>query len=196
MQARCKSYVDGQKTQQFIFFMMKTFINNNIINNLEFAQKQQEIADNFAPEALNRLAETLVLTGENAHLAAINFTLTGDIKRFRQPSLHLHIKSRLPVICQRCLEEMLIDLELDFDYLLSNFTANELEDHLQDSDDSDWLEINAEMDVRELVEDELLLAMPIAPAHDASCGKLSMQSGEKPNPFAVLKSLSKSLNKS
>jgi uncharacterized protein len=168
--------------------MMKTMI----ISNLEFAQKQQEIADNFAPETLNRLAETLALTGGNAHLAVINFTLTGDIKRFRQPSLHLHIKSQLPVICQRCLEEMLIHLELNFDYLLSNSTANELED----SDESDWLEINAEMDVRELVEDELLLAMPIAPAHEADCGKHNMQSGEKPNPFAVLKGLSKSLNKS
>jgi uncharacterized protein len=172
--------------------MMKTLIINNIINNLEFAQKQQEIAANFAPEALNRLAETLALTAENAHLEAINFTLTGDIKRFRQPSLHLHIKSSLPVICQRCLEKMLIDLDLNFDYLLSDKAVNEL----KDNDETDWLEINAEMDVRELVEDELLLAMPIAPAHDASCGKLSMQSGEKPNPFAVLKSLSKSLNKS
>jgi uncharacterized protein len=168
--------------------MMKTLINHNLINNLEFAQKQQEIADNFAPEALSRLAETLALTGENAHLAAIDFTLTGDIKRFRQPSLHLHIKSRLPVICQRCLEEMLIDLELNFDYLLSHSTVNELEDN----DESDWLEINAEMDVGELVEDELLLAMPIAPAHEASCSKLTMQSGEKPNPFAVLKNLKKS----
>ncbi len=172
--------------------MMKTLINNNLINNLEFAQKQQTIADSFAPESLNRLAETLALTGENAHLATINFTLTGDLKRFRQPSLHLHIKSQLPVICQRCLDEMLIHLELNFDYLLSNSMANELDDHLQDSDDSDWLEINAEMDVRELVEDELLLAMPIAPAHEESCSKLSMQSGEKPNPFAILKNLKKS----
>ena len=153
------------------------------INNLEFAQKQQEIAYNFAPISLNRLAETLALQGENAHLAAIHFTLTGDCKRFRQPSLHLHIKSQLPVICQRCLSEMLINLDLNFDYLLSDSTINEMED----SDEMDWLEINSEMDVRELIEDELLLAMPIAPAHEGSCSRFSMQSGEKPNPFAVLK---------
>jgi uncharacterized protein len=159
--------------------MMKTLI----INNLEFAQKQQEIADHFAPESLNRLAETLALTDENAHSAVIDFTLTGDTKRFRQPSLHLHINSQLPVICQRCLEVMQINLALNFDYLLSTSTANELEDN----DEMDWLEINAEMDVRELIEDELLLAMPIAPVHETSCGKLTMHSGEKPNPFAVLK---------
>ena len=159
--------------------MIKTLI----INNLEFAQKQQEIADYFAPESLNRMAETLALTSENAHLAAIHFTLTGDIKRFRQPSLHLHINSQLPVICQRCLDEMLIKLDLKFDYLLSDSSVNAMEE----SDELDWLEINSEMDMRELIEDELLLAMPIAPVHAASCNKLNMQSGEKPNPFAVLK---------
>ena len=158
------------------------------INNLEFAQKQQEIADNFAPISLNRLAETLALQGENAHLPTIHFTLTGDCKRFRQPSLHLHIKSQLPVICQRCLDEMLIALDLNFDYLLSDSAINEIEaKEMGGSDEMDWLEINSELDVRELIEDELLLAMPIAPAHDGSCSSLSMQSGEKPNPFAVLK---------
>ena len=159
--------------------MIKTLL----INNLEFSQKQQEIADYFAPESLNRLAETLALTSENAHLAAIHFTLTGDFKRFRQPSLHLRINSELPVICQRCLDEMLVKLDLKFDYLLSDSSVNAVDE----SDELDWLEINSEMDVRELIEDELLLAMPIAPVHATSCTELSMQSGEKPNPFAVLK---------
>ena len=43
------------------------------------------------------------------------------------------------------------------------------------------------MNVLQLIEDELLLAMPIAPTHAEACNKASMQSGEKPNPFAVLK---------
>ena len=163
-------------------------ITNCFINNLEFAQKQQQITDNFAPNSLNRLAQTLALTDENAQLANINFTIMGDTKRFRQPSLHLHIKSSLPVICQRCLDEMSVDIALDFDYLLSNSPADDIEN----SDEIDWLEISAEMSVRDLVEDELLLAMPIAPVHEAGCSKHSMQSGEKPNPFAVLKQLKKS----
>ena len=158
------------------------------INNLEFAQKQLEVTDSFAPISLNRLAETLALQEKNVHLATIHFTLTGDYKRFRQPSLHLHIKSQLPVICQRCLDEMLINLDLNFDYLLSDSTINEIEaNEVEGGDEIDWLEINSEMNVHELIEDELLLAMPIAPAHEGPCSSLSMQSGEKPNPFAVLK---------
>ena len=158
------------------------------INNLEFAQKQLEVTDSFAPISLIRLAEKLALQDKNVHLATIHFTLTGDYKRFRQPSLHLHIKSQLPVICQRCLDEMLINLDLNFDYLLSDSTINEIEaNEVEGGDEIDWLEINSEMNVHELIEDELLLAMPIAPAHDGPCSSLSMQSGEKPNPFAVLK---------
>jgi uncharacterized protein len=43
------------------------------------------------------------------------------------------------------------------------------------------------MNLTELIEDELLIAMPIAPLHEADCIKATMQSGEKPNPFAILK---------
>jgi uncharacterized protein len=153
------------------------------INNLEFAQKQQKIADKIATFDLKRLQETLALHEGNTHLASIYFELTGDSARFRQPSLHLHIKSKLPVICQRCLEEMQVNLELSFDYLISNNPVNALDE----SDEIDWIEAENEMDVQELVEDELLLAMPIAPVHAENCSKLSLQSGEKPNPFAVLK---------
>ena len=76
---------------------MKTFI----INNLEFAQTQQKLTENFVVYDCKRLAEMLVIQDKNAEPAAIRFELTGDTKRFRQPSLHLNIKTKLPVICQR-----------------------------------------------------------------------------------------------
>jgi uncharacterized protein len=154
-----------------------------IINNLEFAQTQQKLVENFAAFDCKRLAEMLVNQGKNIEPATIYFELTGDCKRFRQPSLHLHIRAKLPVICQRCLDEMLVNLDLNFDYLISE----KIVDALDENDEMDWLEANNEMDLQELIEDELLLALPIAPTHAENCSKLSMQSGEKPNPFAVLK---------
>ncbi len=154
-----------------------------IINNLEFAQTQQKLIDTFAIFDCERLVEMLAIQDDNAEPATIRFELTGDFKRFRQPSLHLHIKAKLPVICQRCLDDMLFDVDLSFDYLISNVAINELDEN----DEMDWLEANNEMNLQELIEDELLLAMPIAPTHDKNCSKLSMQSGEKPNPFAILK---------
>lgn len=159
--------------------MTKAFI----INNLEFAQNALKLVDSFEIAAFKRLQETLALTEQNRHLSAIHVELLGNNMRFRQPSLHLHIKTQLPIICQRCLDEMQIDLDLSFDYLISNTPSNEQDD----SDEVDWLEANSEMDLQALIEDELLLAMPIAPIHETTCGNLSMHSGEKPNPFAILK---------
>ena len=78
---------------------------------------------------------------------------------------------------------MMVNLNLNFDYLISSTEITEAEEN----DDTDWVEANHEMDVCALIEDELLLALPIAPTHAHDCSKLSTQSGDKPNPFAVLK---------
>ena len=161
------------------FFIMKT----HIINNIEFAQKELKLNDSIETIGLKRLAEMLALDEKNKHLAAVHFELTSDCKRFRQPSLHLYIRAQLPVICQRCLGDMPITIDLHFDYLINNGEKNESDDN----DEFDWLEANHEMDLQELIEDELLLAMPISLLHEVSCAQLSMQSGEKPNPFAMLK---------
>jgi len=48
------------------------------------------------------------------------------------------------------------------------------------------------MDLLTLIEDEIIIATPIAPLHEGNCAHGTMQSGEKPNPFAVLKGLIKS----
>lgn len=153
------------------------------INNLEFAQKQQKLDDNFAVSALKRLSETLNAQTENDEKSTVYFELTGKSQQLRYPSLHLHVKVDLPATCQRCLDKMHVKLNLSFDYLISE----KMVDDLEENDEIDWLEVNKEMDLMELIEDELLLALPFAPVHEENCSKISMQSGEKPNPFAVLK---------
>ena len=161
--------------------MMKPLtMNDLVINNLEFAQTQQTLAGEIDALKCERLAETLMPKGQGAH---INFKLTGAAKQLRNPSLHLHIEAKLPVTCQRCLDEMLLSIDLNFNYIICNALPTEIDEN----DDTDWLEASPDMSLQELIEDELLLAMPIAPMHDADCNKQSMQSGEKPNPFAVLK---------
>jgi uncharacterized protein len=154
-----------------------------IINNLEFAKSQLKLDDGLVVSELARLSEMLTKDGKSQ----IRFQLMGASKRFSQPSLHLAIKANLAMTCQRCLDEMTLNLDLNFDYLISNAQINEAEDY----DEIDWLEATSEMNVCELIEDELLLALPIAPTHAHDCSKLSTQSGDKPNPFAALKALIK-----
>ena len=163
-------------------------MNDLIINNLEFAQSHQILVGEIAVLNCERLAETLAPNLSNAQ---ISYKLTGAAKQLRNPSLHLHINANLPVTCQRCLDEMQVKLSLDFDYLVCRTLPIETDEN----DDTDWLEAAADMNLQELVEDELLLAMPIAPMHELvigqNCSQQSTQSGEKPNPFAVLKGLVK-----
>ena len=159
-------------------------MNDLIIHNLEFAEAQQTLAGEMDALKCERLAEILMPSGNGAH---ISFKLTGAAKQLRNPSLHLHIEAKLPVTCQRCLDEMQVQLSLDFNYIV----CDELPLETDENDDTDWLEAAPDMNVQALIEDEILLAMPIAPTHAHDCSQQSMQSGEKPNPFAVLKGLIK-----
>ncbi|WP_232496451.1 YceD family protein [Methylotenera versatilis] len=162
-----------------------------LINNLEFAVSEQIVSGSVELTSLQRLNDLLVLKIERQQTAKIHFTLIGEAKKFSQPSLHLTIDAELPAICQRCLNEMKVPLKLDFDYLISDSEPAGFDE----SDDLDWLESAREMHVWEVIEDELLIAFPIAPVHSAvnqqECIQYTKQSGEKPNPFAVLKDFAK-----
>ena len=157
-----------------------------LINNLEFAQKNLEITGDLNAADCPRLAEMLAKTNEKP--ANIQYTLAGAAKKLHLPSLHLSLDATLPVLCQRCLGAMQINLNVTFDYLICENSPEEMDEN----DEMDWLEPAQRMDLGELIEDELLIAMPIAPVHAADCAKASMQSGDKPNPFALLKGRFKS----
>ena len=165
-----------------------------LINNLDFAVSEQVISGSVELSALPRLNELLAPTNNQAEhnqSARIHYTLVGYAKKHSQPSLHLSVNAELPTSCQRCLNEMSVPLKLEFDYLVSNDEPAEFDGN----DEVDWLEATREMNVWELVEDELLIAFPIAPVHSVEqqkeCVQYSNQSDEKPNPFAVLKNFAK-----
>jgi len=162
-----------------------------LINNLEFAISEQVVSGSVELAALTRLNDLLALKIERQQTAKIHYTLIGKAKKFSQPSLHLTIDAKLPTTCQRCLNEMNVLLKLDFDYLISDSAPASFDEN----DDLDWLESAREMHVWEVIEDELLIAFPIAPvhssAHQQECIQLTKQSGEKPNPFAALKDFAK-----
>ena len=69
-----------------------------------------------------------------------------------------------------------------------------------DDSEEDLLAISREFDLRELIEDELLMALPVVPRHDecptavhlaSSDDDFEEASAEKPNPFAALAALRK-----
>lgn len=153
-----------------------------LINNLEFAESKRDLTGELALNNLPRLLELLdaPLVNEVGHV--VKFELTGA-HAYDMPSLRLKVTALMPMQCQRCLDALDVPMSLQYDYVLSDAEPTELEER----DDVDWLEISQAMDLNELIEDELLVALPIAPAHAQGCQAKKMESGEKPNPFAVLK---------
>jgi len=150
---------------------------------------------------LPRLAQSAVATD-----AAIDVTwhVDGERKsRVGSPDeiwLHLRAEVGLPLECQRCLAPVVVPVEVD--QRLRFVDGGEVAAAALDADsDDDVLALSRSFDLLELVEDELLLALPIVPRHElcpeplpAELGKISEDAEpsdepEKPHPFAALAKL-------
>ena len=112
--------------------------------------------------------------------------------------LHLKVRASFPMECQRCLTPVDVPLEVDREF---RFVADEATaEALDDESEEDLLALSREFDLHELIEDELLMALPVVPRHDecpvnvpmaSSDDDFEEASAEKPNPFAALAGLRK-----
>lgn len=118
-----------------------------------------------------------------------------------EAELWLHLQASAPVwlTCQRCLQPFTVPLAIDrrLRFVRGEAAAEALDAEIED----DVLALSKALDLRELVEDELLLDLPIVPRHDACPQPLPVPLGEAPapddvpereNPFAALQRLKSS----
>lgn len=170
-----------------------------LIDNILFAKRNERLTGVLPLMDCQRLSALLAsqyLMGVSKHKVSdediIEFTLLGETNAVGQHLLHLTMAANLTTLCQRCLELMPLALSLKFDYLIAHQGLDDLQaGDIEDNDDFDLQEANQSMDLQALIEDEVMMALPIAPVHALPCADVSMQSGEKPNPFAALKGLLK-----
>ena len=110
--------------------------------------------------------------------------------------MQLTVRASFPMECQRCLTPVDVPLHVEraFRFVADEATAEALDD---DSEE-DLLVISREFDLHELIEDELLMALPVVPRHDECPTDVPMASSDddfeeasaaRPNPFAALASL-------
>ena len=143
---------------------------------------------------LERLASSTVAPAE-ADL--VTWWARGEHRAVRggQPQAWLHVGATTQVMleCQRCLAPVAADVNAQRSFLFvhGEETAAELD---ADSDD-DVLALTRSLDLRELIEDELLLALPLVPRHE-TCPQPLLHSEspapaeeEAPHPFAALAAL-------
>lgn len=96
---------------------------------------------------------------------------TGDAPQLR---LHLRARARVWLTCQRCLQPAPHELQVD---RMLRFVPTEEEAARLDEaeDDEDVLALPRALDLHELVEDELILALPIVPRHEQCPEPLAWQ---------------------
>jgi uncharacterized protein len=111
--------------------------------------------------------------------------------------LHLTASASIPLTCQRCMTAVGSPIKVDQWY---RFVATE-EIAMAEDDESeeDLLVMEPQFDLLAVLEDELIMALPVVPMHEVCpvtpqmrSGELEAEAGgEKPNPFAVLAKLKK-----
>jgi len=154
-----------------------------IINNLDIAKSPSKISGNIPLDSCERLVDVVIESNDHT----IQYEMQGLGSKYHLPSFNLAIEASLLTTCQRCLEPISISIKLSFDYVLIDFEPEPFEG----DDELDWLEVSREMNLTSLIEDELLMAMPLAPSHSYSCKPSQFESGEKHNPFSALKGWSR-----
>jgi uncharacterized protein len=142
------------------------------------------------------IQETQGLGAENA----LNWLARGELQideaGAEQVWLHLTIDTCLPLTCQRCLGpvDIVVAIQQSFRFCDSEEVAA-----AQDAEaEEDVLVLSPAFDLRELIEDEVLMALPLVPRHE-TCPvdvKLAVVDPafdtalvEKSQPFAVLAQL-------
>lgn len=159
-----------------------------------FAQGGRERAGSDPLEAYPRLAEEArgPTAGRSVQWKAVG-SMHSHALGAPQPWLHLQADAVLPMTCQRCLEVVEVPLAVDqrFRFVADEATA-EAED---DEAEEDVLAVSEAFDLHALIEDELILSMPLIAMHETCPAALPGADAEtpveRPHPFAALEQLRK-----
>jgi uncharacterized protein len=160
-------------------------------------QVQKEVTRNGCFEGeislseMERLGELLHASeaGMNDRKIAVSFEFSRN--EYGIPMIMGRLETSLELECQRCLKALELPLKLDFKLMI-----DASEEIVSNSDMDTTYSNDGYIDIIELVEDELLLAIPLVATHDdTTCnedwkaGPAESEATTRENPFAVLQEL-------
>jgi len=118
----------------------------------------------------------------------VRYELRGAIDAHGRHSLALRVTGTLRLRCRRCLEAVEVPVrELAVLWLASSQAEIDAQPVAADGDDG--VVASREMAVRDLVEDELLLALPYAPRHEDCSAQGSVAPEGRQRPFEGLRGM-------
>ena len=160
------------------------------IDSLDFAGNGREISGEVPVASLSRLLDLL----ENPQ-GILSYTVRGGLDKQGIPVLDVSVTGSCRLRCQRCLDGMDHAVRLETRLLLRDqATLDVLDDSVDGEEEEpfDSILADAHLDVLDLLEEEILLSLPIAPKHEAGAcrvvGAVNIPKEEK-SPFAALAKL-------
>jgi len=119
---------------------------------------------------------------------SVEYALRGGHDFHGRPQLELHATARLKLTCQRCLGAVECTLEPSSTLLLAA-TQSEIDAEPITPEMPERVVARRDMAVRDLVEDELLLALPYAPRHESCSARGRAAPEGRQMPFATLRGM-------
>lgn len=159
-----------------------------VIDSLDFVRNAGIHRDKIPLLGLSRLNDLLFdKEGE------LTYRISGHFDKNNKPSLHLEIKGKIYLRCQRCLNKLTHIVDLQTFFLL---VKNEAElDQIDKDDTIDAILATPDLDVLNLIEEEIILSLSISSRHpDGECKLHRPESNEdilsgqlqSTHPFATL----------
>jgi uncharacterized protein len=161
----------------------------SFIDSLDFARNGKRLSGELPVAELPRLMDAL-----ETPQGVLHYTVQGGVDKQGIHFLDVHVVGLCRLRCQRCLNGLDYPVQLDTRLLLRDQASLDGLDDAADGKDDEFDSILADthLNVLDMLEEEILLSLPIAPKHElgacqATDGK-NTQRDEK-NPFAVLAKL-------
>ena len=162
-----------------------------------FAEEAGQIS---AADRLATYPRLMAETGGRGADTALKWSAAGELHnpKHLHPEIWLRLQARaiLPLTCQRCLAPVDVAVEVERPF---RFVADENSAMAEDdSSEVDLLALSRAFDLVELIEDELLMGMPVAPRHEVCPEPVKLAvadedfepaSAERANPFAILQGI-------
>tara|TARA_B100000470_G_scaffold161567_1_gene126697 strand:+ start:606 stop:1130 length:525 start_codon:yes stop_codon:yes gene_type:complete len=151
-----------------------------------FAKKEVSLHGEYKISNVPRVSEVARNIEDN-----LKVNLSFHLENGKTPCVKGIITSKIVLDCQRCLDALDLDLKVLFNLAFVRYESQA--EGLDKSYEVYVIGEDEEIDTLDLISDEILLSLPMAPSHEFDCS-LSVDSEKivekvRENPFDVLKNI-------
>lgn len=154
-----------------------------LIDGFEFAAAGGSVRGALPVSAFPRLRDAL-----HDDAGTVEYEVRGGSDAHGRPQLELQASTTLHLSCQRCLDAVQFKVEAQATLLLAA-SQSEIDAEPITAEMPERIVAHREMSVRDMVEDELLLALPYAPRHENCSARARAAPEGRQRPFAALRGM-------